>query len=204
MSPTTRAVLESEMKKLQQSEGGMQIESGRLIMRKFCCDDWKDLYEYLSNEDVVRYEPYDVFSEEDCKIEAARRSSDKAFWAVCLKESSKLIGNVYFSRQEPEEFSNWEIGYVFNSRYCGNGYASESCRAIINYGFEKLQVRRVVAMCNPENTRSWKLLERLKMRREGHLRKNIYFKRDEKGEPIWSDTYEYAILADEWFEIWDR
>lgn len=59
-------------------------------------------------------------------------------------------------------------------------------------------VRRVVAMCNPENISSWKLLERLKMRRKGHLLKNIYFKVDENGEPIWIDTYEYGILADEW------
>jgi hypothetical protein len=38
------------------------------------------------------------------------------------------------------------------------------------------------------------------MRREGHLIKNIYFKRDEHGEPIWNDTYEYAILAEEWLD----
>ena len=56
----------------------------------------------------------------------------------------------------------------------------------------------VTAMCNPLNTASWKLMERLGMRREGHLIQNIWFKRDERGEPIWSDTYEYAILADEW------
>ena len=68
----------------------------------------------------------------------------------------------------------------------------------MSYGFEQLQARRIVAMCNPENTSSWKLLERLHMRREGHLRKNIYFKRDEQGKPIWNDTYEYAILLDEW------
>jgi RimJ/RimL family protein N-acetyltransferase len=41
-------------------------------------------------------------------------------------------------------------------------------------------------------------LERLKMRREGHLRTNIYFKLDDQGQPIWNDTYEYAILKDEW------
>ena len=52
-------------------------------------------------------------------------------------------------------------------------------------------------MCNPVNTTSWRLLERLGMRREGHLIQNIYFKKDENGEPIWSDTFEYAILKNE-------
>ena len=41
-------------------------------------------------------------------------------------------------------------------------------------------------------------LERLGMRREGHLIRNIWFKRDEYGAPVWADTYEYAILAEEW------
>jgi RimJ/RimL family protein N-acetyltransferase len=44
-------------------------------------------------------------------------------------------------------------------------------------------------------------MERLNMRREGHLLKNIFFKRDEEGNPIWNDTYEYAILAEEWFGL---
>ncbi len=81
----------------------------------------------------------------------------------------------------------------------GKGYATESCRRIIDYGFNHLKARRIIAMCNPENKSSWKLLERLKVRREGHLKKNIYFKCDQEGRPIWNDTYEYAVLADEWF-----
>lgn len=176
----------------------MLIETDRLIIRRFTCNDGQDLYEYLSDKQVVRYEPYDVFTEEDCRHEAAERSSSEAFLAVCLKDNSKLIGNIYFEQQEPREYENWEIGYVFNPKYHGNGYAAEACKAVIDYGFRKLKVRRVIAMCNPDNIPSWKLLERLKMRREGHLHKNIYFKTNEKNEPIWNDTYEYAILADEW------
>ncbi|HOM01683.1 MAG TPA: GNAT family protein [Acetivibrio sp.] len=177
------------------------IETDRLIIRRFSPDDWKDLYEYLSKEQVVRYEPYGIFTEEDCKNEAVKRSSNEAFWAVCLKVNNKLIGNVYFNQQEPKEFLNWEIGYVFNPQYYGNGYATESCRAVIDYGFKNLKARRIVAMCNPENIASWKLLERLNMRREGHLLKNIFFKRDEMGECIWVDTYEYAILKEEWYAL---
>lgn len=174
------------------------LETERLILRRFLEDDWKDLYEYLSQEAVVKYEPYNTFSEEECKKEALKRSQQECFWAVCLKENNKLIGNVYFQQQEPKEFLTWELGYVFNPQYYGQGYATESCKKVIDYGFKVLSARRIVAMCNPKNESSWKLLERLNMRREGHLLKNIYFKCDEQGHPIWNDTFEYAILSEEW------
>ena len=177
------------------------LETERLILRRFSRDDWKDLYEYLSLESVVQYEPYEVYTEDECKQEAMDRSLQSCFWAVCLKETGKLIGNVYFEKQEPTEFLTWEIGYVFNPIYYGKGYATESCRKILEYGFTKLNARRIVAMCNPENTASWKLLERINMRREGHLKQNVFFKYDEKKNPIWLDTYEYALLADEFKEL---
>lgn len=173
------------------------LETDRLIIRRFCIDDWKDLYEYLSQEAVVKYEPYDVYSEDECKAEAVNRSKNNAFWAVCLKENNKMIGNIYFEQQEPEEFFTWEIGYVFNPAFHGRGYATESCRKIMDYAFKHLNAHRIIALCNPENQPSWKLMERLNMRKEGHLHKNVYFKYDKQGEPIWVDTYEYAILADE-------
>ena len=174
------------------------LETDRLIIRKFSRDDWEDLYEYLSKESVVKYEPYDVYTEEQCKKEAINRSKEEEFWAVRLKETNKLIGNLYFYNGEPKECNTWEVGYVFNPIYHGKGYAIESVRKILDYGFKELNARRVVAMCNPKNTASWKLLESLNIRREGHLIKNIFFKYDKEGNPIWNDTYEYGILKDEW------
>ena len=56
-------------------------------------------------------------------------------------------------------------------------------------------MHRVVACCNPENTASWKLLEKIGFRREGLLRQNIFFRRSAAGEPLWIDTYVYAWLA---------
>lgn len=173
------------------------METERLLIRKFTPDDWQDLYEYLSQEEVIKYEPYEVFTEEACKIEAVNRSQNSDFWAVCLKKSGKLIGNIYLSKQD---FDTWELGYVFNAKYHGNGYALEAAWVLVNDVFRNNCARRVIAMCNPLNQPSWKLLERLGMRREGYLRQNIYFKKDENGCPIWSDTFEYGILASEWLE----
>lgn len=169
------------------------METERLLLRKFKPDDWQGLYEYLSSEEVVKYEPYGVFTQEACKQEAINRSDNDAFWAVCLKKSNKLIGNVYLERQD---YDTWELGYVF---YQGKGYATEAARALVDYVFKNKNARRVIAMCNPLNESSWKLLERLGMRREGHLIQNIYFKKDINGQPIWADTFEYGILATEWF-----
>lgn len=174
----------------------MQIlfETPNLIIRYFNQNDWKDLYEYLSDEEVIFYEPHDAFTEQEAKDEAIRRSNNPSFYAVVLKENNKVIGNLYFEKQD---FGTWELGYVFNKKYQGKGLAFESSKALIDYGIKNLNVRRIIAMCNPENTRSWKLMERLQMRREGILLKNIYFKTDKNGNPLWQDTYMYGVLADE-------
>ena len=173
----------------------MIMEKQRLLIRPFDLADWQDLHEYLSDGQVVRFEPYGVFTAEESRQEAVRRSNDPAFWAVCLKDSGKLIGNLYLAGQP---FDTWELGYVFNAKYQGKGYATEAAACLLDDAFGRLGARRVTAMCNPLNTASWRLLERLGMRREGHLIQNIWFKRDEHGAPVWVDTYQYAILAEEW------
>jgi RimJ/RimL family protein N-acetyltransferase len=185
------------------------IITDRLVIRSFKPNDWQDLYEYLSDEEVVKFEPYDVFSENQAIEEAMRRSQDESFYAVCLKDMVKdmkregnqeqdhlkLIGNLYFAKGE---FDTWEIGYVFNRRYQGQGYATESAKALLEYAFTDLGARRILAHCSPQNDSSWKLLERLHMRREGLFMQNVYFKRDHNDEPIWLDSYQYAILKTEW------
>ncbi|MEF2965362.1 GNAT family protein [Paenibacillus sp. M1] len=175
----------------------MILETERLAVRRFEPGDWKDLHEYLSQEEVLRYEPGTVSDEADCKNIALDRSNDPQFWAVCLKENHKMIGHVYFGRKEPREFLTWMIGYIFNPVYYGQSYATEACQRLLAYGFEELGAHRVMALCNPENTASWRLLERLSMRREGHFKKEVFFKTAENGQPIWQDTYQYAILKEE-------
>jgi RimJ/RimL family protein N-acetyltransferase len=172
-----------------------QKKGVHLTLRRFTSDDWQDLHEYLSQEETVKYEPYGVYSEEAAKAEAARRADDSAFWACELNSSGKVIGNVYLAEQDCR---NWEIGYVFNQNYWHNGYASEAVREMMNWAFSEKNAHRITAMCNPLNVASWKLLERIGMRREGHLKSNVFFNKDANGSPIWQDTYEYAVLKDDW------
>jgi RimJ/RimL family protein N-acetyltransferase len=164
----------------------------RLELRRFTPDDWGDLYDYLSQAAVVAFEPYEVFDIETAKQEAIKRSCDNAFWAVCLKSTGKVIGNVYLKQQD---FDTWELGYVFNAHFQGNGYAAEAAGTLVDSVFRDFAAHRVYAQCNPLNVKSWQLLERLGFRREGHLIQNVWFKKDSAGQPIWCDTYVYAKLA---------
>jgi RimJ/RimL family protein N-acetyltransferase len=173
----------------------MMLETERLIIRGFRPDDWEDLYEYLSQPETVKFEPYEPFLPGQAKQEAQYRSTGKNFYAVCLKESGKVIGNIHLAKRD---FDAWEIGFVFNSKFRGKGYAAEAAKALIDKTFAECGAHRVFADCNPENERSWKLLERLRFRREGHLLKNIHFKRDAENNPLWQDTYMYGILNTEW------
>jgi len=177
----------------------IKIVTKRLIIRTFLSTDWKDLYEYMSDTQVVKFEPYEAFTEEDCIKECDNRSRDEShrFWAVCLKDTNKMIGHIYFAKIEPPEFFTWSIGYVFNPKYYGRGYATEASKKILEYGFNVKNAHRIIAGVNVKNEASWKLLERLAMRREAHMLQNGYFRVDSKGNPLWHDAYKYAILASE-------
>lgn len=165
-------------------------ESERLILRRYAKEDLQDLYEYLSDREVVKYEPYKPMTFEEAAENLEWRISTEEMIAVELKDSHKMIGNVYLGKRD---FEALEIGFVFNRNYWGKGYAAESCRALIGQAFSK-GVHRIYAECDPDNESSWKLLEALGFRREAHLRKNVYFWKNETGKPIWKDTYVYARL----------
>lgn len=167
----------------------------RLHIRRFVDGDWSDLYEYLSDAEVVRYEPYPPVTLDQSKELAEQRAASVDFWAVCLLDGGKLIGNVYLAEAEAH---SWELGYVFNRAYQGKGYATEAVERLLGHIYQSKGAHRVFAQCNPENTASWKLLERVGFRREGHLKKNVSFHTDEHGSPVWQDTLLYGLLGEEW------
>lgn len=170
------------------------LKTERLVLRPFEEADAEGLHAYLGDEEVVRYEPYGAMTMEECRLEAARRASDEAFWAVCLADGT-LIGNLYLSGAD--EFGTREIGYVFARACWYKGYATEAARRLMAYAFERLATRRIIALCDTRNAASFALMERLGMRREGEFKKNVGFKTDAHGNTIWTDSYQYAILKEE-------
>jgi ribosomal-protein-alanine N-acetyltransferase len=173
------------------------IDTSRLLIRQFEAQDFKALFDYLSNPGVYRFEPGEPISLEAARELAHERSQNNDFWAVVLKSTHELVGHLYFKQTEPNEFLTWELGYIFNPAFHNQGYASESSEALIRYGFMHLGIHRVFACCNPENVASWKVLEKIGMTREGSFRKNVFFRRDENGHPLWTDTFVYSILQED-------
>ncbi|MGN8026363.1 GNAT family N-acetyltransferase [Microbacterium sp. 22242] len=86
-----------------------------------------------------------------------------------------------------------ELGWVMDPAHHGRGYATEAVRAVIAICFEQLGLRRVSAGCFAANEPSWRMMERLGMRREEHSRATALHRNGE-----WMDGMAYALLAEEW------
>ncbi len=86
-----------------------------------------------------------------------------------------------------------ELGWVLDPDHTGRGYATEAIRAVIDVCFGPLALRRVHAGCFADNEPSWRLMERLGMRREEFSRKTALHRSGE-----WLDGLNYGILAEEW------
>ena len=80
---------------------------------------------------------------QEVQQELEERISSEEMIAVVLKASNKLIGNVYLGKRN---FNSLELGYVFNKQYWGQGYAKESCDAVIKKAFSE-GIHRIYAEC---------------------------------------------------------
>lgn len=168
------------------------LETERLIIRKFMEGDLKEILDYTSDPEVMRYLPENTFTKEDAEEFINKNIYKKPEeFAVILKDENKLIGNIIFHTWY-EPFKTWEIGWVFNREYHRKGLASEAAAKVLKYGFETLNLHRVIATCDPRNTSSYKVMEKIGMRREGRNIKCVNINNE------WLDEYFYAILDEEW------
>ena len=87
-----------------------------------------------------------------------------------------------------EHYKNAEIWFQLDYRFWNKGYATESLRKIIDFGFETLKLHRIEAGCAVNNVGSFRVLEKVGMLREAHTRKLLPL------QSGWSDNYGYAIL----------
>ncbi|MBP2080186.1 GNAT family N-acetyltransferase [Oceanobacillus polygoni] len=169
----------------------MYLESNRLLIQKFQINDWQAVLEYTSDIKVMKYIPEGVFTEDDAKEFIYKNIGDNPEkFAVVLKDENVLIGHIVFHKYFGEH--TYEIGWVFNTKYYNKGYASEAAHSILKYGFETMKLHRIIATCQPENIPSYRVMEKIGMRREGLFKKCI-----PQGNEWW-DEYYYAILEEEW------
>lgn len=122
--------------------------------------------------------------------------------ALVIEHDGVIIGDLMlritdpWSQTEVREQANGsqaELGWTIAPAHQGKGYATEAVRAVLDACFGPLGLRRVVAECFADNESSWRLMERLGMRRESHTRKDSLHRT--RG---WLDGLSYAILAEEW------
>jgi len=86
-----------------------------------------------------------------------------------------------------------DLGWVLDPAHTGHGYATEAVQALIRICFEDLGLRRVSADCFADNEASWRLMERVGMRREVHTVRDSLHR-----SGAWLDGMGYALLAEEW------
>ena len=97
------------------------------------------------------------------------RLGSEEFYAIELTDSGKVIGNIHCGKRD---FEAREVGYIVNKRYQQKGYAAEALSVVIAQAFND-GAHRVYAECDARNVPSWKLLEKVGLRREAYLRRNI-------------------------------
>ncbi|NBJ71205.1 MULTISPECIES: GNAT family protein [Clostridia] len=169
----------------------MNITTKRLFIRHFELRDWEAVYSYASQKSVMKYMPEGVLTKEETQKMIKNnlgKSAEK--FPVVLANENTLIGHMEFFNYFGGH--TYEIGWVFHPTYYNQGYASEAALALLKYGFEELGLHRIVATCQPENIPSFRVMEKIGMRREGHFKKCIPY-----GDEWW-DEYAYAVLNEEW------
>ncbi len=180
-------------------DGFTNLTATRVALRRFHLADVDGLVTYRSSAEVARYQswaaPYPRAAGERLIRELMARHPDTAGqwfqFAVVLRSTGELIGDCA-ARPHPDDYRQAEIGFTTAPEHQGHGYATETARSLLGYLFERRGKHRVTACCDARNAASAAVLERLGMRREGHLRESTWA----KGE--WTDDLLYALLEREW------
>ena len=178
------------------------IETVRLRLREFVEADWQAMLN-ASNVEAMRFFDTTPFAEEDAKAWVrnviGNQTQDPRMryaFAVELKENSQVIGYCDLVIRGPIECRMAYSGFRYIPKYWGNGYGTETEKAILAFGFETLGLHRVSCVCESEHVASRRIMEKCRMRHEGRGILDHWNPKKKK----WVDTYYYAILKDEWEE----
>lgn len=177
----------------------LPIETQRLRLRPFTRGDVDAVFDYRGRDDVARYLFDTALSRDECAQAVQQRivqtgwteEGDKIVLAAELIETAQVIGEMSLIWRSVEA-RQAEVGWIFHPAHQGRGYATEAARGLFSLGFEAADMHRIFARCDARNASSWRLMERLGMRREAHFREHGIF----KGE--WDEEFVYAVLQREW------
>ena len=150
--------------------GTQDIDLKRLYLRKFNLNDYEDVFEYASNPNVTRYLTWNAYTNKEDSLEylksVASIYNEKTFrWEIVLKSNDKVIGSIDAVKID-EVNETVEIGYVENEKYHNNGYMSEAFKGVIDYFFNKVGVKKVLARYQIENLASRKVMDKCGLKPE--------------------------------------
>ena len=167
----------------------MYIETPRMIIRDFTRSDAADLHDIFGDDEAM----------ENCEPAYDFEKTEKFLTSFCIgrkgavaavhKESGKMMGYILFKRQDEGVY---EMGWIYNRNYWRQGYAYESCKAVIDYAFTELKAHKILAEAI-DAVKSVGLMQKLVMQREGSQRSQTT---DNHGN--WADLYFYGLLEDDW------
>ncbi len=175
------------------------VETSRLSLRPFVEGDFAAMHAMRSDRDVTRYLYGATLSPEETrdlleqKIAATswQREGDWLSAAAVERASGITVGDLAM-RWVSERDRTAEIGFVFDPRQQGRGFATEAARALVDWTFTSAGFHRVIGRTEARNTASARVLEKLGMRLEARFVENEWV----KGE--WQSEHVYAVLDREW------
>ncbi len=164
------------------------------MLRDFAVDDWPAVHAYASRPEVYRFQPWGPTTLDEARgyVELAIRQAQQQprteySLALVLAATNTVIGAgslVIHSQQH----RHGEIGYFLHPGYWGQGYATEVARILLHFGYTTLSLHRIIATCDPRNTASARVLEKVGMRFEGRLRETMLLRDG------WRDSLIYSML----------
>lgn len=177
---------------------GLLLATPALILRELDETDQVAVHGWHSDPEVVRYQSIEAGTLDDTlayirrvRMESIRTPRLLYELGVVRREDELLVGRVGLRVARPEH-REAEIWFVLRRDAWGRGHGREAVAALLEFGFRQVGLHRVYGDCDPRNARSARLMEKVGMQREGHLRENWWL----KGE--WCDSWIYAILDREW------
>ena len=174
-----------------------ELDTDDLHLRPLDMSDAEGMYEiladvqsmkYWSNAPVADIEEAKQFLREDLESDAKGNS---LCWAVTFKGEDELIGKCIMFNFSPKNYRA-EIGYILNRKYWRRGLMRQALEALIDFAFNDLNLHRLEADTDTENTGSMALLENLGFKREGLFRERWYV------YDQWADSAMYGLLNPDW------
>lgn len=176
--------------------GTQTIETERLILRRF---EYSDIDSMLRNwiaDEQTQWdygEPYYPTSDDvqklfDTKYIVSYSCKDYYRWAVIEKTSSECIGQIAFFLVDSNN-QHGEIEYVIGPAFQGKGYATEMTKAVIRFGFEKINFHRIEIDCRTVNEASRRVIEKCGLTYEGTFRDFFWRKDHFEGRRVYSGSF---------------